>query len=51
MPGSCHFDRGVNVENGVECLMFVIVIFLNCGRVLQFGALLMYYKSALTPKR
>ena len=27
MPGSCHFDRASNIEIGVECQMFVIVIF------------------------
>ena len=34
MFGSCHLDRAPNVEIGVECQIFVIVIFFNCGRVL-----------------
>jgi hypothetical protein len=38
MSGSCHLDRVSNVEIGVECQIFVIVIFFNCGPVLQFGA-------------
>ena len=36
MSGSCHLEIGI-VEIGVECPIFVIVIFFNCGRVLQFG--------------
>ena len=51
MSGSCHFDRGSNVEFGVECQIFVIVIFFIRSRVLQFGAHSRYYKGALTPKR
>lgn len=51
MSGSCHLDRASNVEIGVECQIFVIVIFFNCGRVLQFGAHSRYYKGALTQKR
>ena len=51
MSGSCHLDRASNVEIGVECQIFVIVIFFNCSRVLQLGAHLRYYKSALTQKR
>ena len=51
MSGSCHLDRASNVEIVVECQIFVIVIFFNCGRVLQFGAHLRYYKDALTQKR
>ena len=43
MSGSCHLDRASNVEIGVECQIFVIVIFFNCGRVLQFGAHSRYY--------
>ena len=50
MSGSCHFDKASNVEIGVECQMFVIVIFFNCSRVLQFGAPSRYYKGALTQK-
>ena len=48
MSGSCHLDRASNVEIGVECQIFVIVIFFNC---LQFGDYLRYYKGALTQKR
>jgi hypothetical protein len=48
---SCHLDRASNVEIGVECQIFVIVIFFNCRRVLQFGAHSRYYKGALTQKR
>ena len=40
-----------NFEIGVECQIFVIVIFFNCGSVLQFGAHSRYYKGALTQKR
>ena len=45
------FGRVLNVEIGVECQIFVIVIFFNCGQVLQFGAHSRYYKGALTQKR
>ena len=38
MYGSCHLDKASNVEIGVECQIFVIVIFFNYSRVLQFGA-------------
>ena len=41
----------LNVEIGVECQIFVIVIFFNCSWVLQFGAHSRYYKGALTQKR
>ena len=51
MSGSCHLDKALNVEIGVECGIFVIVIFFNCDRVLQFGAHSRYYKGALTHKR
>ena len=34
MSDSCHLDRVSNVEIGVECQIFVIVIFFNCSRVL-----------------
>ena len=51
MSGSCHLDRVLNVEIGVECQIFVIVILFNCSRVLQFGAHSRYYKGALTQKR
>ena len=51
MSGSCHLDRASNVELGVECWIFVIIIFFNCNEVLQFGELSRYYKGALTQKR
>ena len=51
MYGSCHLYRALNVEIGVECQIFVIVIFLNFGRVLQYGAHTRHYMSALTQKR
>ena len=51
MSGSCHLDRGLNVKIGIECRIFVIVIFFNCARVLQFGAYSRYYKGALIQKR
>ena len=38
MSGSCHSNRALNVEICFECQIFVIVIFFNCGQVLQFGA-------------
>ena len=41
----------LNVEVGVECQIFVIVIFFNCNQVLQFGINSRYYKGALTQKR
>ena len=43
MSGSCHFERALNVKIGVECQIFVIVIFFKCGWVLQFGAHSRYY--------
>ena len=51
MSGSCPLDRASNVEIAVECQIFVIVIFFNSGRVLQFGVHSRYYKDALTQKR
>ena len=51
MSGSCHLDRASIVEIGVECQIFLIVIFFNCDRVLQFGAHSRYYEGALTQKR
>ena len=51
MSGSCHLDRASNVEIGVECQMFVIAIFFNYRRVLQFVAHSRYYKGALAQKR
>ena len=43
--GSCHFDRVLNVEIGVECQIFVIDIFFNFGQVLQFGAHSRHFKG------
>ena len=37
MSGSCHLDRVLNVEIGIECQIFFIVIFFYCGHFLQFG--------------
>ena len=51
MSGSCHLDRALNVEIGVECQIFLIVIFFNWVQVLQFGAHSRYYNGALTQKR
>ena len=51
MSGSCHLDRALNVEIGVECQIYVTVIVFNFGRVSQFGAHSSYYKGALTQKR
>ena len=49
-PCSYHLDRGSSVEIGVECQIFVMVIFFSCGKVLQFGAHSRYYKGALTQR-
>ena len=51
MSGSYHLNRALNVEIGVECQIFVFVIFFNCDRVLQFVAHSRCYKGALTQKR
>ena len=51
MSGSCHLENSLTVEIGVECQIFVILIFFNCSRVLQFGAHSRYYNGALTQKR
>ena len=51
MSGSSHLNRASNVEIGVECQIFVIVVFFYCSRVLQFEAHSRYYKGALTQKR
>ena len=48
MSGSCHLDRALNVEIGVEFQTFFIVVFFDCGQALQFGAHSRYYKGALT---
>ena len=45
------FGQGVERQNVVECQIFVIVIFLNFSRVLQFGAHSRYHKGALNQKR
>jgi hypothetical protein len=51
MSGSCHLDRASNADIGVEFQIFVIIIFFNWGRVLQFGTHSRYYKGELTQKR
>ena len=51
MSSSCHSDRASNVKIGVQCQIFVIVIFLNCNWVSLFGAHSRYYKGASTEKR
>ena len=51
MSGSCHLDRSLNVEIGVECQIFVVVVFFNCGQVLQFGAHSGHYKGVVTKKK
>ena len=51
MSDSCHLDRALNVEIGVECRIFVIILFFNCSQVLKFGVHSRYYKGALTQKR
>ena len=47
MSGSCHLDRALIVEIGVEYQIFVIVIYYNWGRVLQFVANSKYDKGCL----
>ena len=37
MSGSCHLDRLLNVEIGVECQIFVIVIFLTAAELTIWG--------------
>ena len=51
MSGSGHLDRASHVEIGIGCQIFVIVIFFNCSRVLQFGAHSRYYEGASTQKK
>ena len=51
MSGSCHLDRALNVEIGVECLVCYCYFVFNCSQVLQFVAHLRHYKGALTQKR
>ena len=48
---TCHLDRALNVKIGVECQIFVIVIFLNYGRVLQIWVHSRYYMGVLTQIR
>ena len=45
------FGQSVECRIDVECQIFFIAIFFNCGQVLQFMAYSMYYKGALTQKR
>ena len=49
MSGSCHLDRVENVEIGVECKIFVIVIFFNCS--FTIWGTFKVYKGALIQKR
>ena len=51
MSGSCRLDSALNVQSSVECEIFVLVIFFNCSRVLQFGVDSRYYKGVVTQKR
>ena len=37
MSGSCHLDRASNVEIGVECQIFVIVIFSTAAKSYNLG--------------
>ena len=37
MSGSCHLDRASNVEIGVKCQIFVIVIFFKCSEFYNLG--------------
>ena len=37
MSSSCHLDRASNVEIGVECQIFVIVISFNWGKFYNLG--------------
>ena len=37
MSGSGHLDRALNVEIGVECQIFVIVIFLTMTQFYNVG--------------
>ena len=46
LSASCHLDRALNVEIGVECQIFVIVDFFKCGQ--ELGADSRYYKGAST---
>ena len=42
MSGSCHLDRALNIKIGVECQIFVIVIFFNYGQFYNLGQLLVF---------
>ena len=37
MSGSCHLDRELHVEIGVECQMFISAIFLNSVEFYNLG--------------
>ena len=37
MSGSCHLDRALNVKIGVECQIFVIIIFLTAVEFYNLG--------------
>ena len=37
MSGSCQLDRVSNVEIGVECQLFVIVMFLTVAKFYNLG--------------
>ena len=37
MPGSYHLNRASNVEIGVECQIFVVVIFLTAAEFNNLG--------------
>ena len=39
MCGSCHLDRSLNVESGVEYQIIVVVVFFKCSWDINFGAL------------
>ena len=50
MSDSVHLDRASNIKIGVECQIFVIVVFFNCSRVLQFGVHSRYHNGELAQK-
>ena len=52
MSGSCHLDRASIFEIGVECQIFLIVIFFTVAEYYNLGYIQgMYYKGALAQKR
>ena len=51
MSGSCHLDSASNVEIGIECQIFVIVIFFNLHQVLKLWPHSRCYKGTLNQKR